>query len=303
MTKLIDITGKRFGALTVLGRSQDNRSGDSAWECQCDCGRKTNVSSYSLRHGIVTSCGCGIYRSSKRKGIERGMQVDYTGQKFGRLTAVKWVSSGKWLWQCDCGNYTVAKPPDVKTGNPASCGCLLKEASKKRIEDDNVLEHHDGTSVSTLKSIMSGKLRSTNTSGYTGITVRRTTAMESYRACIVVKGKKINLGTYARIEDAVAARKRAEEIYYAPIINKYDGATDDKTESTQNHRTAPRITNGSALARIRIERGMTQVQLADMIGTSQNMISRWETGSRIPSGRSLVKIAAALNCTVDELLK
>lgn len=70
-----------------------------------------------------------------------------------------------------------------------------------------------------------------------------------------------------------------------------------------NHRTNPRCTNDSPIARIRMDRGLTQGQLAEMIGTSQNMISRWEIGSRTPSGRSLIKIAAALNCTVDELLK
>lgn len=67
--------------------------------------------------------------------------------------------------------------------------------------------------------------------------------------------------------------------------------------------TSPRRTNDSTLARLRMERGMTQGQLAEKVGCLTNDISRWETGARNPSGKSLLRIAAALNCTVDELLK
>ena len=67
-------------------------------------------------------------------------------------------------------------------------------------------------------------------------------------------------------------------------------------------RTAPRKTNDSTLARLRMERGMTQGQLADMVGCHTKDISRWETGKHKPGAAYLVRLAAALQCTLDELL-
>ena len=68
-------------------------------------------------------------------------------------------------------------------------------------------------------------------------------------------------------------------------------------------RTAPRRTNDSTLARIRIKRGLTQCQLADRIGCRQKDVSRWESGEHTPGTASLLKLSAALGCTIEELLK
>ena len=68
-------------------------------------------------------------------------------------------------------------------------------------------------------------------------------------------------------------------------------------------RTQPRHTNDSPLARLRMERGLTQGQLAEKAGCYQKDISRWETGVCKPGTVSLIKLAAALDCTIDELLK
>lgn len=55
---------------------------------------------------------------------------DRTGQKFGKLTVIKFVRSNKiktfWLCKCDCGNEKIASGRDLKCGNTKSCGCLNK---------------------------------------------------------------------------------------------------------------------------------------------------------------------------------
>lgn len=57
--KFIDITGKRFGQLTVIKISpKRNSSSDILWECICDCGNNKLVTSGNLRHGLVVACGC-----------------------------------------------------------------------------------------------------------------------------------------------------------------------------------------------------------------------------------------------------
>lgn len=53
-----DLTGQRFGRLTVLGRRPSDKSGRIRWECLCDCGNKTIVAGTRLRKGASKSCGC-----------------------------------------------------------------------------------------------------------------------------------------------------------------------------------------------------------------------------------------------------
>ena len=70
-----------------------------------------------------------------------------------------------------------------------------------------------------------------------------------------------------------------------------------------NYRTSPRRTNDSPIARMRMQRGMTQGQLAEMVGCYPKDISRWETGERNPGAKSLVALARALDCTMEDLIK
>lgn len=57
MGNCIDLTGQRFGRLTVI-RKNGRMNRNVAWECKCDCGNTKTISSYSLRSGRSQSCGC-----------------------------------------------------------------------------------------------------------------------------------------------------------------------------------------------------------------------------------------------------
>lgn len=60
--KLIDLTGKQFGRLTVIKRIKSKvfPSGQkqSQYLCKCECGKLTVVISRNLKSGNTTSCGC-----------------------------------------------------------------------------------------------------------------------------------------------------------------------------------------------------------------------------------------------------
>lgn len=61
MGKLIDLTGQRFGRLTVIRRAppEGYRTDTSAlWVCRCDCGNEKIISGMMLRNGRTRSCGC-----------------------------------------------------------------------------------------------------------------------------------------------------------------------------------------------------------------------------------------------------
>lgn len=67
-------------------------------------------------------------------------------------------------------------------------------------------------------------------------------------------------------------------------------------------RTAPRPRkNASPIARARLASGLTQKQLADLVGCNQKDISRWETGDRKPTIDSLMKLSKALNLPLEEI--
>lgn len=56
------------------------------------------------------------------------------------------------------------------------------------------------------------------------------------------------------------------------------------------------------LKRIRLESGLTQGQLADMVGMVNSNISHFE-GGRAANQPALIKLADALNVSVDELIR
>lgn len=56
--KVIDLSGMRFGRLTVEARGDSDRHGQARWSCRCDCGGATLARSGDLRSGRTQSCGC-----------------------------------------------------------------------------------------------------------------------------------------------------------------------------------------------------------------------------------------------------
>lgn len=62
MSQLIDLTGQRFGMLTVLEKTtqtvQHGSTRSPLWLCRCDCGHTTLVRLDSITSGNIKSCGC-----------------------------------------------------------------------------------------------------------------------------------------------------------------------------------------------------------------------------------------------------
>lgn len=56
--KKIDLTGQRFGSLTVIREAKSPVNDTTKWLCLCDCGAETIVRGSCLRNGHTKSCGC-----------------------------------------------------------------------------------------------------------------------------------------------------------------------------------------------------------------------------------------------------
>lgn len=55
---LKDLSGQRFGRLTVIKRVENDKPYGSKWLCKCDCGNEITVLSNNLQRGNTRSCGC-----------------------------------------------------------------------------------------------------------------------------------------------------------------------------------------------------------------------------------------------------
>ena len=116
-----DLTGQRFGRLTVLALTEARGSnGGAVWQCQCDCGAQCQVPEGNLRQGRTVSCGC----------VRR---EDLTGQRFGKLVVCSLGNRSNagagafWNCQCDCGKMVQVHAHKLKCGHTRSCGCAHQD--------------------------------------------------------------------------------------------------------------------------------------------------------------------------------
>lgn len=137
MSKIIDLTGKRFNMLTVI-RQTDKREPSTRsvlWECLCDCGNICYKSCSALNQNKVYSCGC-TRKPRKKETVSRVVKHKQSnrlvGQRFGRLVVLEYTekrdSSRNIIWKCvcDCGNICYVSTK--KLGKDTfSCGCLQKD--------------------------------------------------------------------------------------------------------------------------------------------------------------------------------
>ena len=134
-----DLTGQRFGKLTVLGLAPtESGSGRRLWKCRCDCGGTVLTTAGQLNAGNVKSCGC-----LARPGLK-----DWVGKRFGHLTVTAYDGrrNGKHFWRCicDCGNETVVNQSNLQSGHSLSCGCMARKARARHLEDGSGTDHLPG---------------------------------------------------------------------------------------------------------------------------------------------------------------
>jgi len=213
----IDITGERYGRLTVI-KEVERRGYTRRFLCKCDCGNEKIIEMRALRSGHTMSCGCLQRESASKKN-----SIDLTGKRFGKLLVIgrsdkKHATQEKTVWhcKCDCGKEIDVLSTYLTMGGVKSCGCHRRERTKGLREHNERNFRKDGVMTSLLKS----KLRADNTTGHKGVTFSR--ARRKYVAQISIKGKRIYLGEYEKIEDAIEARKKGEEKYFQPYLDKLE---------------------------------------------------------------------------------
>ena len=144
------------------------------------------------------------------------------GRRFGKLEVIgrsnKRGSRGArtvplWQCRCECGAICYKATDTLTNPDLSMCNdCVGKYAMAKRREKAGFV---DGTQISRITS---NKLSSNNTSGCRGVSFDK--RMGLWRARLKFKRKLMNFGSYTNFEDAVKARKEAEQLYFGEFCDE-----------------------------------------------------------------------------------
>lgn len=194
-----NLTGKRFGKLVVLGKTEKRKRGAYLWSCQCDCGNICERPAGELNAGTATSCGC----SWRQPAI-------HEGDRFGRLIAVRPTekrSAKAVIWEClcECGKTVFVRTTSLTSGHTTSCGCVKQELDKEK-DFRKILTYTDDTCIEFAKGISKPRSNTSPDTGVRGVILKD----GKYVAQIKFRKKRYYLGRFSRLEDAVEARRRAE---------------------------------------------------------------------------------------------
>ena len=235
--KFIDLTGKRFGKLTVLGRAPDRiaPSGghQTMWYCVCDCNPDKVLikNGYRLRTGAVKSCGCYQKDSAREKRIKSNRYdltneygIGYTSKNEEFYFDLEDYDKIKnFCWFIDGCGYVTAKLRDGSGKHILMHNLVMGQKYNDHINsirNDNrksnlrIPGKEDGRVSYSFDSInnMNKRIQRNNKSGVPGVHWhKRDNIWESY---ISVNNKRLYLGRYTDFDEAVAARKAAEEKYF-----------------------------------------------------------------------------------------
>ena len=142
MGKIKDLTGQKFGKLTVLEITPERRNRQVVWKCQCDCGNIVYIVGSSLRNGHTQSCGCSWYGDKAE---------DLTGQQFGKLTVLKRNKdknnknrNAYWDCQCECGNIRTVDASSLRTGKITKCYNCSKKTKTIQNKGTGPIKDHTG---------------------------------------------------------------------------------------------------------------------------------------------------------------
>ena len=227
-----DLTGKIFSKLIVQRQGPDLIQGGkrrAAWYCKCMCGNPEEllISGDCLKSGHTKSCGCihkdffsknNIYDLSGEYGIcimADGNKFIFDLEDYDKIKSYSWHLSGREYIGATIYYYI---------NNKRIKYTLMVHRLIMGIQDiswkECVVDHINGNVfdnrkcnlrvVTQLQNAMNQKKSKNNTSGVTGVYKQK----DRWCAHIKINGEDMFLGIYDDFNDAVKARKDAEEKYF-----------------------------------------------------------------------------------------
>lgn len=225
--------------MLVIKQAEDyispNGTHYAQWLCECDCKDKNQVIvlGSQLKNKKTQSCGClqkevVSLRSKKtnKYNLSGNYGIGYTSKDEEFLFDLEDYDLIKnYCWHKDKQGYIAAN--DYKYKNKIFLHRLIMGFPKDLLIDHKYGEEsrYDNRKLNLriatrLENNRNHKVCSTNTSGVTGVCWDK--SRNKWVAQIIVDNKNIYLGRFANFDDAVKARKRAEEKYFGEF--SYDNS-------------------------------------------------------------------------------
>ena len=220
---LRDLTGLKFGNLTVISRDGSNKYKKATWWCRCDCdGNEKSYISSNLINGNTKSCGClhdliasevnkkyNTYDLSGEYGV--GFTSNTNREFYFDLEDYDKIKNYCWSEKKD-GGYIVTKP----NGTTVSLHRLVMNPNDEELIDHIFHKTYDNRKsqlrICTInENGCNMVLPSHNTSGVKGVRFHSRDLI--WEAFITHNQKYIHLGRYTNKDDAIQARYEAELKY------------------------------------------------------------------------------------------
>lgn len=215
MGKLIDITGQRFGRLTVIERSHTYR-GMVFWKCACDCGKQITASSGHLRYGHTTSCGCyasDLKRHPNKYELKEDYGICFTNNGNSFLFDIEDYDKIKdYTWVISTIGYAMSMRYKDK---PIMFHRFVMDCPEAMVVDHinhNTLDNRK-SNLRVCTPAQNQHNRKTK-----GVIERR----NKWEASIIENGNYHYLGIFDTEEEATNARRQAEQKYYGEFAYKGD---------------------------------------------------------------------------------
>lgn len=204
--------GKHIGYLTIIGETAPRYNGNHIKRrvlCQCDC-EEFFVSDFQhVKSGAVSSCGC--YRKKlmrakhKKENIydlsnDYGIGYDKNGNKFF-FDKEDYDKISKYYWYKNGNGYMISAK-----------GILMHRLIMNLVDDDRIVDHISHQILDNRKINLRIVSCSQNQMNRTAKRSDVGVFFKHNKWYAKIAGK--HLGTYDNKEDAIAARKAAEQKYY-----------------------------------------------------------------------------------------
>ena len=99
-----DLTGQRFGRLLARWVAEVDKWRTAVWECECDCGNITTVTSHNLLSGNTHSCGCLLVEAKRRNGEASAVHGHRYSRRMGRKSSITYNSWAAMIARCSNPN-------------------------------------------------------------------------------------------------------------------------------------------------------------------------------------------------------
>lgn len=212
------LVGKHFGRWTVLEWIEKD-----IWKCQCSCSEKTikNIDGRHLRGNKTHSCGCLTLESCKKYNsydLTNGYGIGYTTNKndkfifdlddYFKIKDTTWVTSSDGYIIGSSGTYSKKRMHRIIINTPIKDDTIVDHINRDRLDNRKCnlrIANNQENSFNSSKRI-------NNNSGIIGVSWWKRD--NNWMAQIKYNYKRIFLGYYDDIEDAIRARLKAELKYF-----------------------------------------------------------------------------------------